>query len=132
MADFPANKLIEAHLLLRVRRAELKKEFDTQDAMLRAKQEMIENRLLGQMEEVGTDQLKAGSVGIAFRSIVTKVSCSDWLNFWPAMASIGRYDFMEKRLASKAITEYLAEPGHIELPGITTFNEYKINIRKAQ
>ena len=131
MADLPANKLIEAYLLLRDRRSELKKAFDAQDTALKAKQESIENYLLGQMEVVGTDQLKAGDVGIAFRSVVTKVSCSDWVNFWPVMAQIGRFDFMEKRLSSKAISEYLAEPGHLELPGINTFNEYKINVRKA-
>ena len=129
MADITADRIIEAYVALRDKRSELKKSYDAEDGVLKEKQAKLEAWLLGKFEEVGSDSFKSGA-GTAFRQVDTKVSCGDWLAFWPFMAEIGRYDFMEKRLSSKAIKDYIAE-GNDPPPAVTLFNEYKVVVRRA-
>jgi hypothetical protein len=132
MADPQADKIIEAYMLLREKRSVLKKAYDEEDSVLKANQEKLENWLLKKMEEVGTDQLKVSGIGTAFRQIKTRVSCSDWPSFWPKIAELGRWDFLQKRLSDKAIKDFMDDPANAEvaLPGITTFNEFEVTVRK--
>ncbi len=125
-----ADQVIARYVEIRDKRSEIKKAYDTEDKVLKAALEKLEVWLLAKFEEVGSDQFKSVH-GVAFRQIDTQVSCNDWTNFWPKMAELGRYDFMQKRLSAKAVQDYLAEEGHEDLPGITTFNEYKVGIRRA-
>lgn len=125
-----ADKVIAAYVMLRDQRSELKQAYEAQDNELKAKMETLDTWLLKTFEEVGSDQFKSPH-GVAFRQVVTRMSCGDWTNFWPTMARLGRYDFLQKRLSEKAISDYLAEEGHEELPGLTMFHEYKVGIRRA-
>lgn len=131
MTDTPAAKVIEAYLLLRDKRAERAAAFKAEDDVDKEKQTKLENWLLKNMEEVGTDTLKTKGIGTAFRQLKVRYNCTDWTNFWPKMAELGRFDFMEKRLSAKAVAEYLAEPDAEELPGITSFNEYTVTVRRG-
>jgi hypothetical protein len=125
-----ADKVIAAYVMIRGQRSEIKQAYEAEDKILKEKMEKLDTWLLAKFEEIGSDQFKSPH-GVAFRQITTQVSCSDWTNFWPKMAELGRYDFMQKRLSAKAVQDYLAEEGHEDLPGITTFHEYKVGIRRA-
>jgi sRNA-binding regulator protein Hfq len=129
MAAIAVDKIIEAYVTLREQRSAVKKAFDLEDNALKAKQTKLEVYLLKQMEAIGSDQFKSVH-GTAFRQIDTKVSQSDWNSFWPWMAEHERFDFMEKRMSSKAIKDYLAEGNDLP-PGVTTFNEYKVVVHRA-
>lgn len=129
MATPTVDKIIEGYVLLRDQRSELSKEFTVKDNVLKEKQAKIEAVLLAKMEAIGSDQFKSIH-GTAFRQMDTKVSQSDWGSFWPWLAKAKRWDFMEKRLSSKAIKDYIAE-GNDAPPGVTTFNEYKVVVRRA-
>jgi hypothetical protein len=133
MAEVNASTVIEAFVLLRDKRSELKKEFAAADKILEEKQDRLDAWLLKAMETTGSDQLACKGVGTAFRQMSTKMSCTDWTSFWPKIGELGRYDFLEKRLSAKAIQEFLDDPANkgVVLPGITTFNEYKVVVRRA-
>ena len=130
MADITAGRLIEAYLLLREQLGDERKAFEEREKMFKTKQALIENRLLAMCDDIGSDQLKAAGIGVAFRHIETKVSTGDWNATWEWLADKRRLDMLEKRLSSKAVKDYLAEGNDLP-PGMQCFNEYKITIRKA-
>lgn len=128
MAAITADKAIEAFVLLRDQRSDLKHAYDAEDKGLKAKQEAIEAWLMRNMDAMGSTQFKSVS-GTAFKQMDTKVSCTDWSNFWAEIQELGRLDFLEKRVSAKAIKEYMAEGN--ELPvSLQMFNEYKIVVRR--
>lgn len=123
-----AEKLIAAFVMLRDKRAEIKRAFEVQDDAIKATQEKVERALSMHMEQAGTTQL-SGAQGTAYREVQRKFSCADWSTFWPWIKENDRFDMMQKRVGEKAVAEYLEETGELP-PAINVFQEYKITIRR--
>ena len=118
-----------AYVKLRDNRAALKKKWEEMDDALKADMEFIEGWLLSKLNEAGTTTFK-NAVGTAYISETVRAGCADWTLFWKWAADNQRVDMLEKRVASKAIQDYLEEHGTLP-PGITITQYRDVIVRRA-
>lgn len=129
MSQVNVDNVINAYLKLRDQRSQLKKEYDTNDTVLKDKMDKLDIWLMQQMQVANATQM--GSVhGTAYRQTVMKGNCSDWPSFWAFLQETGRFDMMEKRVAVKTIQTYYEETGQLP-PGINVNPELRVVVRKA-
>lgn len=129
MTQVNAETVINAYVSLRDRRAHLKRAYEDEDQVLKEKMEKMENWLLGTMQTTGTTQLGSPH-GTAYQQTSYRASTNDWPTVWNWIADNGRFDFLEKRLASKAINEYIGETGETP-PGVNVNAELKVIVRRS-
>lgn len=123
-----AETVIAAFVKLRDARSALKQEFEENDALLKAKMAKLQQWLNKQMSELDTSQL-SGSMGTAYRELETRYNAADWPLVWGFIKENDRFDFLQKRLGEKALTDYFNEVGELP-PGINVFQEYVIKVRR--
>lgn len=131
MSDPPnvtADKVTQAYVALRDKRAELKRAFEAEDAKLKDQMNTLEIWLLKALDTLGADQLKTQH-GTAYISTRDRAGCADWGTFYPWITETGRVDMLEKRVSTKPITEYLEENGELP-PGINIQRERTIIVRR--
>ncbi|MGH7745346.1 MAG: hypothetical protein ACREQ5_11215, partial [Candidatus Dormibacteria bacterium] len=110
------DTIIEKYVMLRDKRANLKRSFEEQDEELRNNQNKLEAYLLRNMNEQGVDTIKT-QAGTAYIQIKARAFCADWSLFWKWTAENSRVDMLEKRVSSRIIQEYEVETGELP-PGI--------------
>lgn len=129
MSQINVETVTAAYIKLRDQRSDLKKAYDQEDDILKAKMDKLENWLLKTMQDSGATQL-GSSHGTAYIQTQYKASTNDWPTVWQFIADNGRFDFLEKRLSSKTINEYIEEAGDPP-PGINVNAELKVVVRRA-
>lgn len=129
MAQINAETIISAYVNLRDKRSQLKRAYEDEDQILKDKMEKLENWLLKTMQDTGTTQL-GSTHGTAYTQTNYRASTNDWPTVWGWIADNGRFDFMEKRLASKVINEYIEETGETP-PGVNVNAELKVIVRRS-
>jgi len=122
-------EVMTAYVKLRDKRAALKKKWEELDEQLKADMERMEAWLLKKLNEAGTDTFK-NDAGTAYISETVRAGCADWTLFWKWAADNQRVDMLEKRVASKAIQEYMEEHGTLP-PGITITQYRDVIVRRA-
>lgn len=131
MSDPPtitAAKVAQAYVKLRDQRAEIKKAYETEDALLKAKMRRLEIWSLEKLDEIGSNSM-ATDFGTIFISTRDRAGCADWGSFYPWITEEGRVDMLEKRVSTKPIVEYLEEKGELP-PGINIQRERTIIVRR--
>lgn len=125
-----AESAMHAYVKLRDTKAALKKRYEELAADLDLKMERIEGWLLNKMNEAGTDTLK-NAAGTSYIQEQYRAGCSDWTTFWAWCAANNRVDLLEKRVASKAIQEYVEEHHGQLPPGINIQVTRNVIVRRA-
>lgn len=123
------DNAIHVYRNLRDERAALKKEFDEIDKGLKQRMESLEVALLKKMDSIGVTQLKSGA-GLAYVETTHKPTCGDWDAFYDWVLTTGRFDCLQKRLATTTINDIVDETGELP-PGCSMVSERVVNIRKA-
>jgi len=129
MPQVNVDNVIVAYLKLRDQRAQLKKEYDDNDIIVKGKMEKLEIWLMQQMQTSNATQLGSPN-GTAYQQTVMKGNCSDWTSFWGFLRETGRFDMMEKRVSVKTIQSYYEETGQLP-PGINVNPELRVVVRKT-
>lgn len=124
-----SDKLVNAYITLRDKRKELKDEYESKDSVLKSQMERIEVELLKNLDEAGATSLNTGE-GTAYISSETRASCGDWAALYSVIQQTGRFDFLERRVSSKAIAQYLEETGDLP-PGVTISSERVVRVRRS-
>ena len=120
---------VAGYITLRDKRSELKKEYEERDADLKTKMERIEVFLLQSLDKVGANSLNTDH-GTAYISEDVRASCADWDALWSCIQQTGRFDLLEKRVASKAVREYREENGDLP-PGVSIHSERVVRVRRS-
>lgn len=121
--------VMTAYAKLRDKRAALKKRFDELDEQIKTDMNRMEAWLLAKLNAAGTDTFKNGA-GTAYITETVRAGCADWTLFWEWAATNKRVDMLEKRVASKAIQEYMEEHGNEMPPGITITSYRDVTVRR--
>ena len=124
------EQVMTAYVKLRDKRSALKKKWEEMDEVIKADMEKMEAWLLKKLGEAGTDTFK-NPAGTAYISETVRAGCADWTLFWKWCADNQRVDMLEKRVASKAIQEYMEERGGELPPGITITVYRDVIVRRA-
>ena len=122
------DKLVRAYLSLRDKRAELKREFESEDKKLIEDMAVIEKMLASIVESSGATSARFEH-GTIIRQVKTKYSASDWAEFNEWVLTNQRLDMFQKRLSSAALDEFIADNNAVP-PGVALSSEYVITVRR--
>jgi hypothetical protein len=128
-SEHTATSLVEEFISFRDSRAELKKQYDINDARLKEYMEKRETKLLEMMQNIDAQSLKT-PFGTAYIQIKTRYSCADWPAYWDYMKTNDRMDLLEKRPAQAALAK-IQEDGKELPPGLNLYSERTVTVRRS-
>ena len=126
----PVDTLVKIYVKIRDAKAAAKKEFDKVEADFNAKLAMIATELKARAQAEGVEGFKT-EFGTVFLSETMKTSCADWSLFGEFLKDRDPLEFMEKRISSTAIKEYMKQNGGQLPPGVSIFKEIEARVRRA-
>lgn len=131
MSDVTTSKLVEVYIKIRDKRAEITKEFETQDAELKRQLNIIQSRLLDACKDADADSIKTGQ-GTVIRSTKTRYWTSDWQSMYEFIKENDAYDLLEQRLHQTHMKEFLTNNPDKLPAGLNSEREYAISVRRAK
>lgn len=124
------QKMSKIYLKIRDARANLKRDFDAQDAKLKGDLTKIEGFLLKFLQDNNTDSIKTNIATIYRQEDITPTA-GDWDAFYQWVRENDAFDALEKRIKKTFINEYMeAHDGGVP-PGVSVYREYKVRVRRT-
>jgi hypothetical protein len=124
------GKFVKAYINLRNARAELKQKYDEEDALLKLKQQKIENMLLAHMNETGQTSGKT-PFGSFYKQEDVKAMGSDWDALYRWIKENDAFEALERRITRTFVTKYMEENNGAIPPGVSVHREYVVRVRKS-
>ena len=126
------SKLTKAYVAIRDKRAEIKKLYDTEDALLKEHLTKLEAQFLRVLQMNNSESMRT-EFGTVFRQEEMKPSCQDWaiLDQWmESTPDVNPSDVLEKRLSKAFVKEYMtANDGNLP-PGVSVYREFVARVRR--
>lgn|SRR5690554_3174927 len=122
--------VVDRMLAIRDRRAELKKEFEAQDKLLREQYTRGENWLLRHLQDTGHKSFKVDGATV-FTKVQHRYSFGDWAAFSDWVKQTGQIELLQHRVSSTNMDTYLKESEGEMPPGVKHDPVVSVNIRKA-
>lgn len=126
----PTPKLVKAYLKLRDARSALNADFEAQDAALKQKMEVIEGLLQETCKRAGGNVSIPG-VGNVIRGVSTRYWTSDWEAMHRFIKEHDAVDLLERRIAQKAMAEFLKSHPDVLPKGMNVDSKYTITVRRS-
>ena len=126
----PVDKRVAKYVKLRDERAATNKAADQFDKEYKQTLVAIEASILKDAHEQGVTGFKT-EAGTAYTEEVMVASIADDKIFFDFVRASGDLDFFERRLKVGHIKEYADANGGVIPPGLNTFRELKIKVRRA-
>jgi hypothetical protein len=124
------DEIVQAYLTIRGQRENIAREFELQDAELKAEQAQLEQVLLEQCNEMNAETIRTGA-GTVVKTLRESYICSDWDGLKSFIMENGLIELMQQRLHNTNLKEYLAShDGEGMPPGVSSFREYSIVVKK--
>lgn len=124
------DNIVERYVTLRDRKAELKKAYEASVEELDKGMDKIENFLLKQLQEMGTEAFKTAH-GTAYVTTKTSATIRDWDEFKGFLSDQpDPFYFLDRKANKTAVEEYSKE--HNDLPAGINWTAIKaVNIRRS-
>ena len=129
MSDDRAEKMTSAFIKIRTERSVLSAKFKTEDDKLVRQQDILKRALLDYCENHGLESVRT-SAGLFFRSSKTKYWTSDWEAMHKFIMEHNVPEFLDKRLNTTNIKQFLEENPNKVPDGLNIDKEYVISVRK--
>ena len=124
------DEIVQAYLTIRGQRENIAREFELQDAELKAEQAQLEQVLLEQCNEMNAETIRTGA-GTIVKTLKESYICSDWDGLKSFIMENGLIELMQQRLHNTNLKEYLTtHEGEGMPPGVSSFREYSIVVKK--
>ena len=128
--DIKLDEIVQAYLTIRGQRENIAREFELQDAELKAEQAQLEQVLLEQCNEMNAETIRTGA-GTIVKTLRESYICSDWDGLKSFIMENGLIELMQQRLHNTNLKEYLtSHEGEGMPPGVSSFREYSIVVKK--
>lgn len=124
------SKLVRAALNIRAARAELRQQYENDDAALKIKQQRVENALLAYMNESGQVSGKT-PYGSFYKQEEIKASGSDWGALYEWIKENDAFDCLEKRITRTFVSQYMKDNNGAIPPGVSVMREFVVRVRKT-
>lgn len=124
------NRIVNVHLKIRDKRAEIKKVYEAEDKALLDQQERLEGELLRFLNDSGVDSSRT-EAGTFFKQKDVIPTGADWAAFYAWVREHDAFDALERRIKKTFITEYMEANDDALPPGVSTFTRYKVRVRRA-
>ena len=129
MSDATAEKMTSAYIKIRAERSALSAKFKAEDDKLVRQQDVLKRALLDYCENHGLESVRT-SAGLFFRSTKTKYWTSDWEAMHKFILEHNVPEFLDKRLNTSNIKQFLEENPNTVPDGLNVDKEYVISVRK--
>lgn len=126
----PTDKLVKAYIKMRDARSQLKEQYETEDAKIKGQMEVIEAHFLELCKATGASSIKT-PVGTIIRGIDSRYWTSDWEEMHKFIRENDAIDLLERRIAQKAMAEFLKNNPDKLPKGLNVNSEYKITVRRS-
>ena len=124
-----AEKMTSAFIKIRTERSVLSAKFKTEDDKLVRQQDILKRALLDYCENHGLESVRT-SAGLFFRSSKTKYWTSDWEAMHKFIMEHKVPEFLDKRLNTTNIKQFLEENPNTIPDGLKIDKEFVISVRK--
>ena len=129
MSDDRAEKMTSAFIKIRAERAALSAKFKVEEDKLVRQQDILKRALLDYCENHGLESVRT-SAGLFFRSSKTKYWTSDWEAMHKFIMEHKVPEFLDKRLNTTNIKQFLEENPNTIPDGLKIDKEFVISVRK--
>lgn len=123
------NEVVGRMVEIRDRMDARRKDYEKAQQRDRKLWERGEQWLMQAMEHQGMTNA-ATATHTVFFSDSLRASCGDWSELSEFIAQTGQVDLLEHRVSSKSVKDYMENNGGELPPGVKTFTQRKINIRR--
>lgn len=129
-SQIPVDKLVTVYIKMRDKRAELLRQYETQDEAIKEQMETLESKLLELCKSIGADSLKTQH-GTVIRTVKTRYWTSDWNSMHKFIMENNMPELLEKRISQTAMKQLLDENPDMLPPNLNTDSRYAITIRRS-
>ena len=126
----PIDTLVKIYVKIRTAKAAAAKIYDAQEAEFNAKLASIATELKARAQAEGVEGFKT-EFGTVFLTETMKTSCADWTAFGEFLKDHDPLEYMEKRISSTAVKNYMKDNAGALPPGVSVFKELEARVRKA-
>jgi hypothetical protein len=120
---------VETYVQLRDLKDRINKEAKEKVAQLTAAMDNLEAEMLEEMRRLGVESMRT-EAGTAYKTIKRRTPVANWDAALDFIRQHGLWHFLERRVSSGAVTEYMTEHGEVP-PGIAIHEEQTVNIRRS-
>jgi hypothetical protein len=124
------DKLVAVYIKMRDKRAELLREYEEEDGLVKVQMEVVESKLLQLCKEIGADKL-GSKHGTVMRSVKTRYWTSDWGAMHKFILEHKMPELLERRISQTTMKQLLEENPELMPMGLNTDSKYSVTIRRA-
>ena len=124
------DRLAKVYLKMRGRLGEITKAYESEAEDLKAKQHEVALAMKDIMQATGQKSAKTDH-GTIILSTKTRYVAQDWDAMKRFIIDHDAVDLLEKRIAQKAMSEFLNDNPGVVPPGLNTMTEVDVSVRKA-
>ncbi len=128
-ATIPLDRMAKAYRKIRSKLDELRTEYDTKEAELKAELDVISSAMKDQLLASGVTSVKTEQ-GTIILGKTTRYSTTDWDAFKQFVREEDALDLFERRIAQTNMAKYLEQNPEKLPPGLNSNSEYTISVRK--
>ena len=129
--EIPADILAETYIKIRDKRAELKEQFEFQDAKLKEQQDLLAEEMLEVCYENNADSIKTPA-GTIIRKVDTRYWTTDWDSMYQFIQENDAYPLLEKRLHQTNLKQFLEENPELLPAGLQADRKYTVVVRRSK
>lgn len=126
-----SDKKMKLYLRLRDGKAAITKHLDAVEAQYKQLMTALENQMLAEADRLGVTGFAVEGVGTSYTAQVDKFSIADDAAFLGFVMEQGDIGFLERRISSTYVKEYMDNNAGALPPGVNKFSERVMRIRKA-
>lgn len=131
MSSVNVEELVSVYLTIRGERERLLRQYETEDAVLKADMAEVEAMMLAVCNDVNADSIKT-QYGTVMRKLNERFFCNDWDGFRTFVLEHKAVELLEKRIHQSNFKQFLSEhEGDGLPPGVNVMREYGISVRKS-
>lgn len=131
MDNIGADKLAKVYLKMRDKLEEMRHEFETQEAELKGKMEVVEKAMLEVCKATGADSIKT-----QFGTIIKSVKTRYWTNDWESMHRFIRDhqvpDLLERRIHQTNMKTWIQDNPGLLPEGLNNESRYSATVRRSK
>jgi hypothetical protein len=124
------DRLAKVYLKMRSRLGDITKAYESEAEDLKAKQHEVALAMKDIMQATGQKSAKTDH-GTIILSTKTRYVAQDWDAMKRFIIDHDAVDLLEKRIAQKAMSEFLTDNPGVVPPGLNTMTEVDVSVRKS-
>ena len=123
------EKLTNAYVKIREKRAELSSKFKEEDETLVSQLDKVKQALLDYCKDEGVESVRT-TAGLVYRSTRSRYWTSDWESMYKFVLKHEVPEFFDKRLNQTNVKQFLEENPELLPAGLNVDSEFTISVRR--